>query len=120
MINSLRDKKADIEREISKVKNDLVAALDHKSFIMELAKELSTAMKAKGKKKKNAVVSESDSDFFITTAQEQEENEEEKEPPAPETPQDSQKEGLPMTKETLLELIVMLSPLFSDNRAFSS
>jgi chromosome segregation ATPase len=117
MINSLRDKKADIEREISKVKNDLVAALDHKSFIMELAKELSTAMKTKGKKKKNPLVSESDSEFFITTAQEQaEENEDAKEEPVSDTPQEGQKETLPMTKETLLELIVT-NPMFVINSA---
>ena len=67
MINSLRDTKADIEREISKVNNELAAALNHKDLIMELAKELSSAMKTKGKKKKNKAISDSDSEFFITT-----------------------------------------------------
>ena len=52
MIYSLRDTKADIEREIYKVNNELASSINHKDLIMELAKELSSAMKTKGKKRK--------------------------------------------------------------------
>ena len=64
---SLRVTKADIEREINKVNNELASSLNQKDLIMVLAKELSSAMKTKGKKKKNKAISDSDWKIFITT-----------------------------------------------------
>mmetsp|Transcript_9153 Transcript_9153/g.10324 ORF Transcript_9153/g.10324 Transcript_9153/m.10324 type:complete len:155 (-) Transcript_9153:564-1028(-) len=112
MINSLRDKKADIEREISKVNNELTAALDHKDFIKELEKELSSSVKKGKSKKKNAKITDSDSEFFITTAQEKNDDEinrEQSEAGSEASITKLQpKEELPMDKETLFELIFVI------------
>ena len=72
MISNLRETKADVEREISKINVELASALIHKNFILELAKEQSTTVtksKENGKKN-NKHISDSDLEFFITTAYE--------------------------------------------------
>lgn len=67
--NKITQELTDINREISKIDDELRVAIDHRDFIMDLSKLMSAAVKKK--KKKQNKESESDTDFFITKQQEE-------------------------------------------------
>lgn len=96
---------------IGKVDDELGVAIDHKGFIMDLSKLLSSAAK-KGKHGKKVEVQDSDTDFFITKPGEDKPDEEEERFDKHESEvsitQLDDREELPMDKAMLHDLMVLL------------
>jgi len=68
--NKITEELSEINREISKVDDELKVAIEHREFILDLSKLLNVAGKNRKKQKRDDKISESDTDFFITKQEE--------------------------------------------------
>lgn len=98
VINALRDQLSDVVREIGKIDDELSVAYDHRDFIMYLAHQL-PAVEDDVKTEQQPQEKEEENEIFMT---EYKKNMMSDGPPLDDEP------TLPMNKQTLLNMIVML------------
>jgi hypothetical protein len=101
----LREELGEVEREIGKIDDDLSVAYDHRDFIMYLAPQMTAVSGDKGMGNANLdPQNDPESEFFVTEVQKKEH---------PSNPGLEDDTGLPMNKQTLLNLLVILEEKYA-------